>query len=564
MVFHQWLDRIGDWNPQLFRELKGRLSKKALSLVAIAAFLAQGTFYLSLRMTLPSAGITTTNDYCIGQAPADFDPNSHLIHNQNFCVIDAAGNLNLNWPLWWTNLFMTLSVVGFFVALLGGVYLLIQDLGKEQKAGTLNFVKLSPQSAQAIAIGKILGVPSLIYVGLALVFPLHFWAGLRGGIPLPLIFLFYGVITVSYGFFYSGAALYSLVNPTQPALKAWLATGGLFYLMMGSTTFLLQENSHIGNLMDGINLFNPLHMLVYLGQASAASEQLPTFNYDSLADVSFFRVYLWQHGAIAGLIYLLLYGVGIYWFLQAFRRKFHYLNGTLLSKKQSYGLTALLTIFGLGFTVQLPLGAIADHNDWLFNFLLLSLAGSCYLFTLMAVLSPSFQSLQDWSRYQKGQWQDWLFGERSPAIGAVMVNVGIVTGAIALAVVVVVASPYKLSFALGVVMQGLMVLLLCVVAQRILLKKGKRQGVGATIFVTSGVILPFIFLGINSVNPELQSTPWFWTILPMVATENASLASILLTILGQIGAIAMLHQVVGRRIQQLGTSELKQTLTPAS
>lgn len=49
----------------------------------------------------------------------------------------------------------------------------------------------------------------------------------------------------------------------------------------------------------------------------------------------------------------------------------------------------------------------------------------------------------------------------------------------------------------------------------------------------------------------------------MVATENASLASIFLTILGQMGAIAVLHWVVGRRIQQLGTSELKQTLTPA-
>ncbi|MEB3225104.1 MAG: hypothetical protein VKJ86_04795 [Synechococcus sp.] len=566
MVFHQWLDQIGDWNPQLFRELKGRLTKKNFGLVAIAAFLFQGMIYLSLRMSLPSPELTSTapftNHYCIGAAPASFGPDSYLFQNQNFCIADATGNFQLNWPLWWTDLFMTLSIMGFFASLLGGVYLIIQDLGKEEKAGTLNFVRLSPQSAQAIALGKILGVPSLIYGGLALVFPLHLWAGLQGGIPLLLILLFYGVVTASYGFFFSGAALYSLVNLAQPALKAWLAAGGLFYLMLGSTTFILQATNHLGNLIDGINLFNPLHMLTFLGQASAATDQLTMFNYDGLADVTFFRIPFWQNGAITGGIYFLLYGLGLYGCFLGFRRKFHSPNSTLLSKKQSYILTALLTLFGLGFTLQEPLSNVANHNDWLSNFLLLALAGSCYLFALMAALSPSFQAVQDWSRYERGTQQEWFTGERSPAMGAMMINISITMGAIALGVLFMVENPYKMLFALGVVMQALMVMLLCLLGQRLLLRKGKRQKLAATVVVGGSIVLPLIFLGVNGVDPQYQAAPWLWTIVPMVAAENASLPTIFLTILAQLGAIASLNHLLQRRIQQLGHSELQQILSP--
>ncbi|MBV5260173.1 hypothetical protein FLX56_17305 [Synechococcus moorigangaii CMS01] len=565
MVFHQWLDRIGDWNPQLFRELKGRFSKKNLGLVAIAALLFQGIILLSFWTALPlDQENPITNYYCIGRPPVNLDPNSYPAPGHDLCVLDAAGQFVINWPLWWTDVFIHLSMVGFLGALLGGVYLLIQDLGKEEKTGTLNFVRLSPQSAQTIALGKILGVPSLIYVGLGLVLPLHFWAAIQGGISLPLLLLTYGVIIASYGFFYSGATLYSLVNPAQPALKAWLATGGLFYVMSGSTAFLLQENNHVGNLVDGIHLFNPLHMLVYLGQSSTAADRLEMFNYDSLTDVSFFRVYFWQHGAIASVIYLLLYGVGIFWFQLALRRKFHAPNRPLLSKKQSYILTALLTIFGLGFTVQPPLGAIANHNDWLFNFLFLAFISSGYLLALMTVLSPPFQTIQDWSRYQQGQWQDWLFGEQSPAIGAIMVNTTIAMGAIALGTLSLITVPYKITFTLGIIMQGLIVILLSFIAQKMLLRQHKRRGRDAAILVGSCIIIPFVFLGMNGIDPELQSFPWFWTLLPTVATENAHLGMVGLTMLAQLSFIVGLNYLVQRRLKQLGRSELQQLLSPAN
>ncbi|RQH23304.1 hypothetical protein D5R40_27115 [Okeania hirsuta] len=54
------------------------------------------------------------------------------------------------------------------VILIGGVYMLVADLAKEKRLGTLNFIRLSPQSIQKILLGKLLGVPILIYLALVL------------------------------------------------------------------------------------------------------------------------------------------------------------------------------------------------------------------------------------------------------------------------------------------------------------------------------------------------------------------------------------------------------------
>ena len=44
-----------------------------------------------------------------------------------------------------------------------GTYLLIADLSREERRGTLNFIRMSPESAKNILLGKLLGVPILVY-----------------------------------------------------------------------------------------------------------------------------------------------------------------------------------------------------------------------------------------------------------------------------------------------------------------------------------------------------------------------------------------------------------------
>lgn len=76
------------------------------------------------------------------------------------------------------------------------------DLSKEVKRGTLNFIRLSPQSATNIFMGKILGVPILLYLFGLVAFPLHFFAALSAKIPLLLILSFYLVLAFSCLFFF--------------------------------------------------------------------------------------------------------------------------------------------------------------------------------------------------------------------------------------------------------------------------------------------------------------------------------------------------------------------------
>ena len=128
---------MGDSNPQIFRELKERLTLRNIG-VAVAGSLVIQVLVFSY-----------------------FNSRS-----------DIFGYLS--WIL-------SLGLI------LGSVYLLVADLVRERKRGTLNFIRLSPQSAQQVFIGKILSVPILIYVAAAAMLPLHLLMGLGSGRSLQLL-----------------------------------------------------------------------------------------------------------------------------------------------------------------------------------------------------------------------------------------------------------------------------------------------------------------------------------------------------------------------------------------
>lgn len=550
MILNQWIDQLGDWNPQLFRELKGRLTVKSVILMAFVSMVGQSLVYMNFESSLPYSA-SSSSHYCLGASNVN-------LRSNHACFEDAAGNIALNWPLWWTEIFLTLSLTGFFVLLLGGTYLLIQDLTKEQKQGTLNFVTLSPQSATAIALGKILGVPIWVYGCIACALPLHLWSAIKGGIPIHLILMFYVVIAACCLFFYSGALLFALVAQGGASLKSWLGTGALFYVSGMTTLLIIHERIHVANVMDGVLLLNPIHMLVFLSKASPIADKLDWFQYDSLGDVSFFWVHIASGTAIAALSHLVVYGIGTYWFAQAFKRKFHNAHSTLITKKQSYILTALLTVFSVGFTVQEPYEFSTDFNNWLINFTIVSLCGMCYLLILIAALSPSYQSIQDWSRYQNHQPQDWIWGERSPAFWAIALNGLICFSGLAIAGVIVMEAQYSLPFLLGIVMQLLMVMLLAAVGQSLLLRKTKKRSILATVVVCAAITLPPILLAMDGANPQLYTAPWLWTMLPLAVIRDASLTTVIATIIGQTAAIAAMNQLIQQRIKRIGSSELRQ------
>ncbi len=181
------VNQLGDLNPQVFRELKGRLKPRNVLITVAISLVGQLLLLMSLASQLPVVKDLKPvhNRYCHGYAKEYHNP---------LCVPDSLGDFQINWQLWWQDVFIWLSMIGIFALLVVGTYLLLSDLSKEESRGTLNFLRLTPQSSQSILGGKLLGVPVLLYLAAVLALPLHLWSTVAGNISLIKIFCFYLVL----------------------------------------------------------------------------------------------------------------------------------------------------------------------------------------------------------------------------------------------------------------------------------------------------------------------------------------------------------------------------------
>jgi ABC-type Na+ efflux pump permease subunit len=171
------------------------------------------------------------------------------------------GNYIINWELWFRDIFTWLSVIGCFTILVAGTYLIISDLANEQRRETLNFIRLSPQSAQSILLGKMLGVPMLLYLAVFLAIPLHLWSGLAANIPLVEIFSFYAVIIGACILYYSGALLFGLVGSWLSGFQAWLGSGAVFVFIILPRIGIFSGIQQSEHPLVVLNLINPVSLI---------------------------------------------------------------------------------------------------------------------------------------------------------------------------------------------------------------------------------------------------------------------------------------------------------------
>src|SRR4028118_136273 len=271
------LDRIGEINPQLFRELKGRLKVRNVTSAVTISLLGQ---LLLLRFGL-----------------------------QDYPAIQQ--------------IFSFISVIVMFALLVMGTYMLISDLAREERRGTLNFIRLSPQSARSILGGKMLGVPMLLYLAAVLTIPLHLWSGLSAQIPLVEIISFWAVMIASCAFFYSGALLFGLVSSGLSGFQAWLGSGAVLLFLYIASNKWIERNPG-----DWLKLFCPF--------------------FGNFEEWQWFDLPLGESEDCVFIFVLLNYGIGTYWIWQALNRRFHNPDATLVSKQQSYLLSACVAVVSLG------------------------------------------------------------------------------------------------------------------------------------------------------------------------------------------------------------------------
>lgn len=150
------IDRIGDWNPQLLWELKGRLKFFNVAIAFATSLILQLVVFLYQLRESPGDRYSLTATYCNlrqvyeQQQNRLYQQSDQYIINEfnNFLSKNFCPQNEINWQLWWRDhweyIFLSFTVIFGFTLLIAGTYLLINDLAKEETRGTLNFIRLNP------------------------------------------------------------------------------------------------------------------------------------------------------------------------------------------------------------------------------------------------------------------------------------------------------------------------------------------------------------------------------------------------------------------------------------
>jgi len=560
-----WLNQVGDWNPQLFREIKGRLKPRNLMIAVTISLAGQLLLLMCFAGQLPvdRETVPVSSRYCTGIRPE--------YYYSPPCLRDALGGLVINWQLWSLDVFLWMSIIGIFALLVVGTYMLINDLSKEEHRGTLNFIRLSPQSTQNILTGKLFGVPILLYIVAALALPMHLCLGLAAHIPLSLIFGFYSVLVACCFFFYSASLLYGLVSASLGGFQAWLGSGGVL-MFLGLMVLLTSERTSVTqHPVDWLNLFSPSLALPYLVAATdLPRESISLFDARNLELLRWFNLPIGASAWSAIGLMLLNYGLWTYWTWQSLQRCFHNPGTTILSKHQSYLLTACFQITILGFSLQSPSWRGAEGPLENFNYILIFNLILCL--GLIAALSPHRQALQDWARYrhqkqparQKSIVKDLVWGEKSPAIVAVAINLAISASILIPWILLWRASRYQISAFSGLLLSLSLILIYAEIAQLMLLMKTPKRAAFASAAVAAVIVLPPIAFGLLALSPQKMAGIWLFSAIPMVAVEHAASITILLSLMGQWLAVTLLGLQLRRQLVHAGESATKALLSGRS
>ncbi|MEH2313846.1 MAG: ABC transporter permease subunit [Nostoc sp.] len=581
------IDKIGDWNPQLLRELKGRLKFLNVAIALATSLLLQMVVFLYQLREFPDKKYSLTGTYCRLQELYEQQQNgvyrqsnqSKIADLNDFISKNYCPQSEINWELWWRNhceyIFLTFSVIFVFTLLVAGTYLLINDLAKEETRGTLNFIRLSPQSETSILTGKLLGVPSLIYLIVLVAVPLHLWAGRSANIAFSYILSYYAILAASCVFVYSAALLFGLATRWFSGFQPWLSSGAVFLFLCITFQIASFDNSTAWyNSTAWLRLFAPwdttnylFHNLFHLYQGSP------------LKNLQFFYLPLGTSIVSVVGLHLLNFGLCSYGILQVLKRCFRNPQALIISKKQSYLLVAFYQLMIWGFALQNGKNNHTWDEQVGENFVLLVVYNLVLILSLIAVLSPHRQDVQDWARYRhqgvsshKSVWQDLIWTEKSPALVAIAINLTIVTIPwliwLSLTSIVdandgrtwIVNEIDRFKVLLTIALSISLMMIYATITQLILLLKTPKRSLWAIGTLGGAVFLPPMILEFIGISSWKYSTVWMFTTFPWAAVEHAGVTTVFMALLADLSVLALLNFQLTRQVKLAGESATKALL----
>ena len=584
------LDRIGNWNPQLFREIKGRLKIGNIAIASALSLSAQLLLFMYFNANIPVAPPYGEYDYPISR---DFCTGTVSYGYEKQCVRSALGNFAINWPLWWAEIFTCLSILSVLALLVAGTYMLVSDLDKEERRGTLNFIRLSPQSAKTIFLGKILGVPILLYLAAILAVPLHLYSGLAAQIPLYKILCFYMAFAASCALFYSAAMLFGLTTSWLGGFQPWLASGTAL-VVFGISVLKQAPDWNAANAFDLLTFLSPIAILRYLLSGRVTPDHDFGWLINKLCELQWFYLPVGTNIAIGLALCLLICGMGTYWMWQGWQRRFPNPSATVLSKGQSYLAVICCELIILGFALQ----PSRNYFSTIFDLLMLNLL---MFLALIAALTPERQSLYDWARYrqqivtsERKLWRrypllDLIWSDKSPATMAIGINFLSSSLIISLCLVIhrgnfintyldtykdtyldfkILEIEYFYTYAFCGLMCCLnLILIYASIAQLFLFKKNRNREIWAVGTVGSAILLPPVILSILLLTPEKAPILWlsstfagFWFSSHITEPGN----TILFSLLSQWTVLVLLNFKLRSHLKIAGQSASKALLKDRS
>jgi hypothetical protein len=464
-----WLDNLGNWNPQLLRELKGRLNWRSILLTVALVTIVQVLLMTHYIQQIPTeATISFNNMYCM---------DGFNLYNSKPTWAKCGG---VNWQRWWRDIFNVQNTSIAFFIYLPAVYFLISDINQEIQRGTINFLRLSPRSSQSILLGKLLGVPCLTYLALILLIPLHLLCGTMAGIS-PTFFLSY----------YSTFMLFGAV----------LLTGALF---MGfshrnngnkSTSTAVSSSIFLGLLIAGavvIPLFWQWNNLVLWSPFI----RNPKFTPGSAPEpLKWFFLTLDQNPIVTHLFTFANLTIVITLLWPILQRVFQNPTATLISKRQSYVLVPYFILFIIGFrNIEL----VEFLVPWIFIGLTFALSSVRQTwFEWICYRQETRLETGESSRIQPSR-TDLILGEKSPGLTAIGLNLLMVVGIIMAALIFSYSRQSKTDFHnwLGLMLMVPLVINYALLVQWMLMLKTQKRSTWAIGSVFFAVGLPSIIGGL--------------------------------------------------------------------
>lgn len=520
------LDRIGNWNPQLLREIRGKLKLRNLIVAIGLSLLFQVLLLLFYSQRLPNEA----------------------------CYIQMRGYGCVNsWQDWWLEQFRFITWGEPFILLFTGVYSLIADLSLEDNKGTLNFIRISPRSSVNILMGKILGVPLLVYIGIGLVIPYHLITAISGNVPIAFLFSFYTLLIGTAFLLFSASVLLALLSGWQAKVGAQVSAGALIFSFITFVWFapafmwwnIFTTWSDFSKFLVGKQIDNIQVEWWYLSITS-----------NTLASHIF---------TIANLIILSL----VIW--QMLERRFHNPNTTLVSKGQSYAINAYLQILMLGFCIQSSLTNAQSSNPFELQLVLLLLVyiANFILFLLaIAALTPQRQAILDWVRYGALSnteehptgfgyiLRELIWADKSPAPIAIMLNLVFTQVPVLIWVNSWTSLETRNKAFIILASFAITMLLFSLISQLVLFLRTRNPASWVTGIICALIFLPVVIMLSLSISPERYGGLWLFWGFPWVVVSNIKISNVILAFTAQFSVIIALTLQL---IYQLQRAKMRET-----